>query len=265
MKPTPVSLSESRSDSTARIGAPSMSNSAITAKKIDIAPENWDCIIAPTSLLVIITTADEEGRVNAASYGSTVRVCHDPVQLAFTCTQGSDTHANITRTGEFVVNLVPFDRNILEKVLITGLPWKEGINELDRAGLTAVPARTVRPPRIAECYAHFEMTVEWTHSWIHRMTVTGNTLAVSANEDVVDSEQMIIWDKAKPAHFCGGRYMDQFVPAHEPIRVEWDYRPLEEAGVTQDDFRTPDSGVEDPVLTPVTDWRDMMRSLPRTF
>jgi len=235
----------------------------MTTEKAVVRPENWDCIIAPTSLLTIITTVDAGGRINAASYGSTVRVCHDPVQLSFTCTKGSDTHANILATGEFVINLVPFDRAILEKVLICGLPWQRGINELERAGLTAIPSETVAAPRIAECYAHFEMKVEWTHEWIHRMTVNGNTQAVSANPDVLDDRQMIIWDKAKPAHYCGGRYMDQFVPANEPLRVEWDHRPLEEAGVTQSDFRGPDTGVEDPVLTPVEDWRDMMRSAPR--
>lgn len=234
-------------------------------EKTIIRPENWDCIIAPTSLLTIITTVDAEGNVNAASYGSAVRVCHDPVQLSFTCTQGSDTHANILATGEFVINFVPFDPVMLEKVLICGLPWKRGINELERAGLTTIPSEKVAPPRIAECYAHFEMKVEWTKEWIHRMTVNGATQAVSTNHDVVDDQQMIIWDKAKPAHFCGGRYMDQFVPANQPHRVEWDYRPLEAAGVTQADFRGPDSGVEDPVLTPVVDWRDMMRSSPRGF
>lgn len=235
------------------------------ARKIDIAPENWDSIIAPTSVLTIITTVDEEGQVNAASYGSTVRVCHDPVQLSFTCTQGSDTHANILATGQFVINLVPFDSELLEKVLVIGLPWKKGINELEKVGLHTIPSTSVAPPRIAECYAHFEMDVAWTHSWIHRMTVTGQTKAVSVTEGVVDEREMILFDRALPAHFCGGRYMDQFVPANEPKRIEWDWRPLAAAGVTQDDFRGPDSGVEDPVLTPVPDWRDMMRSQPRSF
>jgi len=232
--------------------------------KIDIKPENWDSIIAPTSCLVIITSVDENGNVNAASYGSTVRVCHDPVNLAFTCTAGSDTHDNVLATGEFVINLVPFDEKLLEKVLMIGLPWKRGINELEMAGLTAIPSKTVAPPRIAECYAHFEMKVEWTHPWLHRRTVTGAVQAVSINEDCVDENEMIIWERAKPAHYCGGRYMDQFVPANEPMRVDWDWRYLEAKGVTDADFRSAEAGVEDPVLTPVSDWRDMMRSQPRT-
>ena len=232
--------------------------------KTIIAPENWDNIIAPTSVLAIITTVDAEGNVNAASYGSTVRVCHDPVQLAFTCTQGSDTQKNLQERPEFVVNLVQFDEEMLKKVLAVGLPWKRGINELEKLGLTAIPSTTVAPPRIAECYAHFELKVEWTKPWLHREMVVGSTVAVSTNDDAVDENQMIIWDKAKPAHYCGGRYMDHFVPANEPTRVEWDWRSLEAAGVSDADFRSAADGVEDPVLTPVKDWRDMMRSQPRT-
>jgi flavin reductase (DIM6/NTAB) family NADH-FMN oxidoreductase RutF len=233
------------------------------SKKIDIAPENWDAIIAPTSVLAIITTVDVRGNVNAASYGSTVRVCHDPVQLSFTCTRGSDTHANVLATHEFVVNLVSFDEELLEKVLIVGLPWRAGINELEKVGLTTVPSKTVAPPRIVECYAHFEMKVEWTRSWIHRMMVTGDTRAVSVTDGCVDARQMINWDVARPAHFCGGRYMDHFVPANKPKQVRWRWKPLADAGVTQADFRGPEQGVEDPVLTPVQDWRDMLRTGPR--
>jgi len=244
-------------------GVPEMHTRIDADVKTDVRPENWDCIIAPTSALAIITTVDAAGNVNAASYGSVVRVCHDPVQLAFTCTIGSDTHANLLDNGEFVINLVPFDEDLLKKVLVIGLPWRRGIDELAMAGLTTIPSTSVTPPRIAECYAHFEMKVDWTHSWIHRMTVTGRTLAVSANADCLDDQQMIVWDVARPAHFCGGRYQDQFVPANQPVRVDWDWRALEARGVSDTDFRSAAAGVEDPVLTPVQDWRDMMRSQPR--
>jgi flavin reductase (DIM6/NTAB) family NADH-FMN oxidoreductase RutF len=237
--------------------------SVAPVEKVPIDSANWDCIIAPTSLLVVITTTDREGRVNAASYGSCVRVCHDPVNLAFSSTQGTDTHDNIMATGEFVVNLVPFDQRMLEKVLQIGLPWKRGINELDQVGLTAIDSTTVRPPRIAECYAHFELKVLWTHPWLHRRMVCGEVTAVSANADCIDENQMVIWPKARPAHYCGGRYMDQFVPANEPLRVDWDWRELAAKGVSQASFRGPEQGVDSPDgLMPAADWRDMLRSGP---
>jgi flavin reductase (DIM6/NTAB) family NADH-FMN oxidoreductase RutF len=192
--------------------------------KVDVRPEWWDNIFAPSSCLVIITTVDKEGRVNAASYGTCTRVCHDPMYIAFTCATNKDTYSNVLATGEFVVNVVPFEQTMLDKTLICGLPFKGGINELEKAGLTAVPARKVRPPRVAECRSHFECKVEWTHPWVHRLMVCGRVEAVSIDADCMTDKGFIVWDKVKPAHYCGMRYADRFVPAYDkPTRGAWRY------------------------------------------
>ncbi len=236
----------------------------MTTTKTAIPPEHWDNIFAPSSALVMITTVDRSGRVNAATYGTCVRVAHGPVHLAFTCTEGTDTYTNIQDTGEFVINMVPFDPAMLNKALTVGLPWRSEVNELEKAELVPLPSVAVTPPRIAECYAHFELKVEWTHKWINRMTVVGAVLEASANSDCVDDDGFIVWDKAKPAHFCGGRYMDQFVPAHEPVAIDWDWQRLESQGVSNADFRPLKGGIDDPVLVAADDWRDVYRSRART-
>ncbi len=231
--------------------------------KVDVEPASWDTVFAPSSALVMITTVDAAGRTNAASYGTCVRVNHDPVDLAFTCNLGSDTDENVLDSEEFVVNLVSFDPTLLAKVLEVGLPWKRGIDELEKASLTPIPARVVAPPRIAECYAHFEMKVEWTRAWSTRRMVCGRTVAVSANADCGDEDGLLVWAAARPAHYCGGRYADRFVPAYQPVRADWDWRDLEARGVTNADFRRSGEGVGDPVLVDLSDWRDLFRSEPR--
>src|SRR5437868_13284871 len=85
--------------------------------KIDVRPEWWDNIFAPSSCLVIITTADRHGRVNAAAFGTCTRVCHDPMYVSFTCGTGKDTYDNVLATGEFTVNVAPFEQAMLDKVL----------------------------------------------------------------------------------------------------------------------------------------------------
>ena len=60
--------------------------------KTDVRPEWWDNIFAPSSCLVIITTVDPQGRVNAASFGTCTRVCHDPMYISFTCGADKDTY-----------------------------------------------------------------------------------------------------------------------------------------------------------------------------
>ena len=59
-------------------------NQSSFAKKIDVPGEHWDRLFAPSACLVMITTVDGEGRINAGSFGTCVRVCHDPVFIAFT-------------------------------------------------------------------------------------------------------------------------------------------------------------------------------------
>ena len=210
--------------------------------KVDVHPDHWDNAFAPSSCLVLITTVGAEGDVNAASYGTCTRVNHDPVQIAVTVGTLTDTHDNILATREFVVNVVPFEADILEKVLICGLPFKNGINELERAGLTSLPSKTVRPPRIAECRTHFECRVEWTKTWLNRMMVVGHVTAVSIDAGCLDDRGFIVWDRVRPAHYCGAHYQDRFVPAHEPLRVTWQYDG------TDAEFREG------------RDWRNLMRS-----
>ena len=192
--------------------------------KIDVKKEWWDNIFAPSSALAVITTVDGQERVNAASFGTCTRVCHDPVYISFTCGLGKDTANNVLETGEFTVNLVPFEQAVLDKIVVCGLEFKPGVNELGKAQLGQLPARVLRPPRVAECRSHFECRVEWTKPWGTRMMVCGRVEAVSVDEDCMDDDGNIIWDKAKPAHYCGHSYQGNFVPAYDkPTPSYWRY------------------------------------------
>ena len=103
---------------------------AVAAKplKIDVEPRWWDNVFAPSSCLVLITTVDPQGRVNAAAFGTCTRVCHEPMYIAFTCSADRDTTNNALATGEFVVNVVPFEQAVLDKVPVCGLPFKPGVH-----------------------------------------------------------------------------------------------------------------------------------------
>ena len=203
------------------------------ARKIDVPMANWDNVFSPTSVLGVITTVDAQGRVNAAPFGSCIRVCHDPVHIAFTVNAGSigdprlregqswshDTHDNVLATGEFVVNMVPFEREVIEKVFVCGLPFKPGVNELEKAGLGQIASTSVRPPRVAECHAHFECKVDWTRPWLHRNMVLGRVTAVSVDEGCLDERGWPLLDRVKPTHFSQGKV----VPAYQVTSVAWKY------------------------------------------
>jgi flavin reductase (DIM6/NTAB) family NADH-FMN oxidoreductase RutF len=201
-------------------------------KKVDVPGEHWDRLFAPSSCLVMITTVDAEGRINAASFGTCVRVCHDPVYIAFTVGASKDTYQNLLATEEFVVNVPPFEREMLEKVRVVGLEFPPRVNELEKAGLTAIPAKVVKPPRIAECRSHFECQVEWTRQWLHRLMVVGKVVAASVDEGCVDQNGYVVWERLKPAHYCGHEYQSGFVAAYQTMDVAMIYKdPVGQRGV----------------------------------
>jgi len=187
--------------------------------KVAIAPERWDRLFAPSSCLAMITTVDREGNVNAASFGTCVRVCHDPVFLAFTVGAGKDTYANVLARPEFTVNLPAFERELLEKSVVLGVAFPARVDELGKAGLTPLPALEVAPPRIAECNRHFECRVAWTREWLDRLMVVGEVVAASADPDCVDDAGYLVWEQARPAHYCGWAYGHAFVAAYERLEV----------------------------------------------
>jgi len=191
--------------------------------KLNQPPKFWDRLFAPSSCLAMITTVDAQGRVNAASYGTCTRVNHEPVFIAFTTSIGKDTANNVLATGEFVANLPAFERKILEQVRVIGLPFAPGVNELEKAGLTALPSTRVRPPRILECPRHFECEVEWTKEWAGRLMVVGKLVAASVDADCVDGDGYVIWDRVRSAHFCGAPYRNSFVAAYEVMSVDRPY------------------------------------------
>ena len=192
-------------------------------EKLNQPPKFWDRLFAPSSCLAIITTVDAQGRVNAASYGTCTRVNHEPVYIAFTTGIGKDTANNVLATGEFVVNLPAFERKVLEQVRVVGLPFAPGVNELEKAGLTALPSTWVKPPRVLECPRHFECKVEWTKEWVGRLMVVGKLVAASVDADCVDGEGYVIWDRVKSAHFCGAPYRNRFVAAYKVMAVDRPY------------------------------------------
>jgi flavin reductase (DIM6/NTAB) family NADH-FMN oxidoreductase RutF len=196
-------------------------------QKFSLPEKYYDRLFAPSSCLALITTISKDGHINAAAFGTCVRVNHNPVYIAFTTTVGNGTGDNILSTGEFVVNLPPFNPVMLGKTMIVGLPFATGDNELVHAGLTAMQSETVRPPRIAECPRHFECKVEWTRQWSgSRLMVCGLVTAASADADCVDAKGYVIWDKVAPAHYCGAPYGEgnMFVKASEAISADMPYR-----------------------------------------
>lgn len=143
--------------------------------------------------VVLVTTMDLAGNVDcspknwcmtAGSHG-----------FAFTCSTDHDAYMNIQTTGEFVVNVPGVE--LVEKLHALarkGHPSWE--NELRRAGLTEIPSRVVKPPRVKECRVHLECKAELlyevdnarelkSHKMGTDVLIYGKILALSGDAEII--------------------------------------------------------------------------------
>lgn len=112
--------------------------------------------------IALVTTLGEHGP-NAAPFSFFNMVCAEPSMLMFSMAprEGDtmkDTVRNIRRVPEFVVHVV--DEANAPRMNLCSAEWPHGVNEIERAGFTAVPSVKVRPPRIAECPVQLECRLE---------------------------------------------------------------------------------------------------------
>jgi len=158
--------------------------------------------------LVLITTVNGEGKVNAAVKTNFMTIS-SMRRYAFNCPPEHHTHQNIIETGEFVINVPTED--IIDKVLKVAILTEKlcptGLTELEKAGLTPIPSEKVRPPRVKECVAHYECLLDWQKEDI----IVGKVVAVSVDKSLVDGT-----DRRKMVVIGGGRATDLYGIVSKP-------------------------------------------------
>jgi flavin reductase (DIM6/NTAB) family NADH-FMN oxidoreductase RutF len=132
--------------------------------------------------IVVVTTVNRAGTPNAA-LKTNLMIVTALKEVAFCCFPEHDTHRNIIETGEFVVNVPP--EEIIEQVMVTAVNFPSNVNEIEQAGLTAIPSEKVRPPRIKECKFHMECKLKWRREKI----IVGEVVAASADEDLLNGSE----------------------------------------------------------------------------
>jgi flavin reductase (DIM6/NTAB) family NADH-FMN oxidoreductase RutF len=196
----------------------------LLSRKIDVPEANFDRLASPVASFVVITTIDEKGRINAAPVATCLRNNHHPTCFEFTMDASKHTAENVASTAEFVVNIVPFDRAVLEKVLVTALGFPKGVNELEKARLTAIPSKVVKPPRIGECLSHFECKVEWTKQWLgSRVTIVGRVVAASVDRGCIDDKGFVIHERLRTVQHCGQIYGSKFIGGQDVMDIAMIY------------------------------------------
>ncbi|MFH1126360.1 MAG: flavin reductase family protein [Candidatus Altiarchaeota archaeon] len=154
-------------------------------------------------ITVLVTTIDAKGRINAAPFSFAMPVSMDPPMLVLGLNPKNDTIANIKETKEFVVNIP--SKDILTQVWDCSEDFPRGVNELEKTGLTEAKSNKVKPPRVKECLAWFECTLEWIKEAGDHIIVVGKVLEAEVKDEYIKKDGNLDAEKAEVLMHVGGK------------------------------------------------------------
>ena len=112
-----------------------------------LAHDPFNALVAPRPI-GWMSSCDKEGRLNLAPYSFFNALNYTPPIIGFSSQRWKDTVSNIEATGEFVWNLAT--RPLAAAMNKSSLTVPHGVSEFELAGLTPLPCRQVKVPRVGE-------------------------------------------------------------------------------------------------------------------
>jgi len=114
--------------------------------------------------IALASTINEEGVSNLSPFSFFNVFSANPPMLIFSpARRGADnttkhTYENVKKVPEVVVNIVNYD--ITYQMVLSSANYPEGVNEIEKAGFTALASDLIGPKRIAESPVQFECIVK---------------------------------------------------------------------------------------------------------
>jgi flavin reductase (DIM6/NTAB) family NADH-FMN oxidoreductase RutF len=114
--------------------------------------------------IAFVTSVGIRGVVNAAPFSQFVILAVDPGLLGFSIgprthdSTAKDTLANVSETGEFVVNMVPEGwEGIVQQASVE---HPSDVSEVDLLGLNTIASTKIKVPRLVDSKIQFECTLD---------------------------------------------------------------------------------------------------------
>lgn len=131
--------------------------------------------------LVLVTSADAEGKANVLTVAWTMSVSHQPPVIAISVAPQRYSHRLIVASGEFVVNIV--GQEFVAAVRICGTKSGARVDKFAAAGLTQEPSKMVRAPRVAGALGYLECKLRQQIAVGDHTLFLGDVVCAEARED----------------------------------------------------------------------------------
>jgi flavin reductase (DIM6/NTAB) family NADH-FMN oxidoreductase RutF len=129
-------------------------------------------------------------------------VSSNPPFIAVASVPSHHTYQNLEQTSEMVINIPSED--ILQELWITSEKFPQGVNEIEKSGLTQMPSQKVKPPWIKESLAYMECRVEKIIECGDHNLVVGEVLKVGVRKDAI-KDGLLNVELVKPLLHLGGK------------------------------------------------------------
>ena len=136
--------------------------------------------------IVLVTSINREGIPNVAPESWISTFSSNPPIVGFGCNVNHNTAKNILSTGEFVVN-IPGEEIAQNVWKILELD-KDDSKKIEKAGLTPIKSDKISTPRIAECKAHLECSLDWTKKYQQEIVIFGKVLLAAIDKKAMEKD-----------------------------------------------------------------------------
>lgn len=169
--------------------------------------------LTPPSPVVLVSTVDERGRKNVATYGYFTPCDPKIPSILVGVREFQHTYKNIKKTGEFVVGIPT--PNIVDKVWKAGNKDEKCKDEFRETSLTPIPSEEIKPFRIKECQVNLECVFDrefkmGTHTWIIGKVIVADIHDKLFSEDNAELRRNLdsLYHVTKTHFMKGGKKID---------------------------------------------------------
>lgn len=134
--------------------------------------------------VVLVTSINREKIPNVAPKSWISVFARKPAIIGFGCNVNHDTSKNILTTGEFVINIPGAE--LAKKIWRASESKGQDSKEIEKVGLTPLKSVKISTPRIAECKAHLECSLDWTKKYGDEIIIFGKVLLASIDKKAVE-------------------------------------------------------------------------------
>ena len=170
--------------------------------------------------IAFASTIDREGNVNLSPFSFFNLFSANPPVLIFSPSRRvrdnttKHTLENVLEVPEVVIHVVGFD--LVEQMSLASTEYPKGVNEFDKAGLTAIKSDLITPPRVKEAPIAFECKVLEVKSLGTEggagNLVISEILKIHLDEKILDEKGIIDPFKLSPVARLGWNWYSKITP-----------------------------------------------------